>query len=115
MSQSSHISSVVITPATLKEQIIIRILTLLNKQGGYYYPKDNNDNETNLAVIEGMEIRGLEVKDRNVYLMTANIAIEDELVPYNANEFYIEQLWGIYLACEPIYISKFTDYGAIQD
>lgn len=122
MSQSSgHVSSVVITPTLLKGQIIIRLHTLVSKQGGSYYPSDEKGYAKPLAIIEGMEIHGIEIKGRDVYLMTVpsdpdiSINLEDDYAPYNANEFYIEQLWVIYLACEPIYISRFTDYGAIQD
>lgn len=122
MSQSSsHVSSIVITPPMLKEQIIIRIHTLISKQGGRYYPTDEKGNTKPLALIEGMEIHGIETKGRDVYLMCVptdeNIAInlEDGPEPYNANEFYLEHLWEVYLGCEPIYISKFTDYGSMQE
>ena len=40
---------------------------------------------------------------------------DEGYVPYNANEFYIEQLWQVYLGCEPLYQSKFNDYATIQD
>lgn len=118
---SSHQTSVVITPALLKEQIIIRLHTLVSKQGGSYYPTDDKGYTKSLATIEGMEIHGIETKGRDVYLMTVpsdpdiSINLEDEYEPYNANEFYIEHLWQIYLGCEPLYISRFTDYGSIQE
>lgn len=118
---SSHQTAIVITPALLKEQIIIRLHTLIYKSGGSYFPMDEKGNTKPLAVIEGMEIHGVQTKGRDVYLMGVptdeNIAInlDDELEPYNANEFFIEHLWQIYMACEPIYVSKFVDYAAIQD
>jgi hypothetical protein len=122
MSQSSsHITSIVITPPMLKEQIIIRLHTLLGKRGGSYYPTDEKGYAKPLAVIEGYEVHGLETKGRDVYLMGVpsdeNIAInlDDEVEPYNANEFYLEHLWQIYLACEPIYESRFNDYASFQD
>ena len=74
-----------------------------------------------IAVIEGVEIHGLETKGRDVYLMGVptdeNIAInlEDEHEPYNAKEFYLEHLWQVYLGCEPIYQSRFNDYASFQD
>lgn len=122
MSQSSsHITSIVITPPMLKQQIIIRLHTLVSKAGGDYYPTDEKGNTKPLAVIEGMEIHGIETKGRDVYLLGVptdeNIAInlEDEVEPFNANEFYLEQLWQVYLGCEPLYQSRFNDYAAFQD
>jgi len=122
MSQSSaHITSIVITPPMLKQQIIIRLNTLINKQGGSYFPTDAKGFTKPIAVIEGVEIHGLEIKGRDVYLMGVptdeNIAInlDDEVEPYNANEFYLEHLWQVYLGCEPIYESRFNDYAAFQD
>ena len=117
----SHENAIVVTPATLKQQILIRIHTLVNKQGGSYYPTDDNGNTKPLAEIEGMEIHGVETKGREVYLMGVpsdeNIAInlDDEPTPYNANELYLEQLWQVYMACEPIYVSRFNDYGTVQE
>lgn len=117
----SHETSIVVTPATLKHQIIIRLHTLLSKVGGKYYHEDESGHTIPLTTIEGMEIHGLETKGRDVYLMGVpadeNIAmnLEDEHGPYNADEFYVEQLWEIYMACEPIYQSKFNDYGTMQD
>lgn len=122
MSQSSsHITSIVITPALLKEQIIIRLHTLVGKAGGSYFPTDEKGHTKPLAVIEGVEIHGIETKGRDVYLLGVptdeNIAInlEDEVEPFNANEFYIEQLWQVYLGCEPLYVSRFNDYATFQD
>ena len=122
MSQSSsHITSIVITPPMLKQQIIIRLNTLVGKRGGSYFPMDEKGNTKPIAVIEGVEIHGLETKGRDVYLMGVptdeNIAInlDDEVEPYNANEFYLEQLWQVYLGCEPIYESRFNDYASFQD
>lgn len=117
----SHQTSIVVTPSTLKHQIVTRLNTLVNKVGGSYYPTDDNGYTKPLAEIEGMEVQGLETKGRDIYLMTiptdetAAANMEDDYVPYNANEFYLEQLWEIYMACEPIYQSKFNDYAAIQD
>jgi|APGre2960657373_1045057.scaffolds.fasta_scaffold101425_3 hypothetical protein len=119
--QSSHQTSIVVTPATLKHQIITRLNTLVSKSGGAYYPTDDSGYTKPLVEIEGMEVHGLETKGRDVYLMTiptdetAANNMEDDYLPYNANEFYLEQLWEIYLGCEPIYQSKFNDYGSIQD
>lgn len=122
MSQSSsHITSIVITPPMLKQQIIIRLHTLVGKAGGAYYPTDEKGNTKPLAVIEGMEIHGIETKGRDVYLLGVptdeNIAInlEDEVEPFNANEFYLEQLWEVYLGCEPLYQSRFNDYATFQE
>ena len=117
----SHETSIVVTPATLKHQIITRINTLVGKQGGAYYPTDEKGHTKPLAVIEGMEIHGIETKGRDVYLLGVptdeNIAInlEDEVEPFNANEFYLEQLWQVYLGCEPLYQSRFNDYATFQD
>ncbi len=122
MSQSTaHISSIVITPPMLKEQIIIRLNTLVNKAGGAYYPTDDSGNTKPLAMIEGYEIHGIETKGRDVYLLGVptdeNIAInlEDDHTPYNAKEFYLEHLWQVYLGCEPLYQSRFNDYASFQD
>lgn len=117
----SHENSIIITPNTLKQQIVIRLNTLVSKVGGSYYPTDERGNTKPLAVIEGYEIHGIETKGRDVYLMGVpsdeNIAInlEDECEPYNANEFYLEQLWEVYMGCEEIYQSRFNDYGSVQD
>ena len=105
----------------LKQQIIIRLHTLVGKRGGSYFPTDEKGNTKPIAVIEGVEIHGIETKGRDVYLMGVptdeNIAInlDDESEPYNANEFYLEHLWQVYLGCEPLYQSKFNDYATIQD
>lgn len=122
MSQSSaHINSIVITPPMLKQQIIIRLNTLVSKQGGSYYPTDERGNTKPLAVIEGYEIHGIETRGRDVYLMGVpsdeDIAInlDDDPEPYNAKEFYLEHIWQVYLGCEPIYESRFNDYASIQD
>lgn len=122
MSQSSaHITSIVITPPMLKQQIIIRLHTLVGKAGGSYHPTDEKGHTKPLAVIEGMEIHGIETKGRDVYLLGVptdeNIAInlDDEVEPFNANEFYLEQLWQVYLGCEPLYVSRFNDYATFQD
>jgi hypothetical protein len=118
---SSHQTAIVVTPATLKHQIITRLNTLVSKTGGAYYPTDDGGYTRPLAEIEGMEVHGLETKGRDVYLMCipsdedAANNMEEDYEPYNANEFYLEQLWEIYLGCEPIYQSKFNDYGSIQD
>ena len=119
----SHETAIVVTPATLKNQIIIRLHTLVNKQGGAYYQTDEKGYSKPMAEIEGLEVYGIETKGRDVYLMTIStdpdvVNNDDEnegYVPYNANEFYLEQLWDIYMACEPIYQSKFNDYATIQE
>lgn len=117
----SHQTSIVVTPSTLKHQIITRLNTLVNKAGGSYYPTDDKGYTKPLAEIEGMEVQGLETKGRDVYLMTVstdettNVNAEEDYTPYDAKEFYLEQLWEIYMACEPIYQSKFNDYATIQD
>lgn len=122
MSQSSaHITSIVITPPMLKQQIIIRLHTLVSKSGGSYFPTDDKGHTKPIAVIEGVEIHGLETKGRDVYLVgvptdeNISVNLEDEHEPYNANEFYLEQLWQVYLGCEPLYQSRFNDYATFQD
>jgi hypothetical protein len=40
---------------------------------------------------------------------------DGELTPYNVNEFFLEQLWEVYLAMAPLYESKFNDYASFQD
>lgn len=118
----THQSQIIITPKTYKEQIIIRLRTLVGKAGGSYFPMDENGNGMPLAEIEGLDIHGLHVKGNELYLMTVpsddseSWNIDDEYTPYNADEFFIEQLWDVYLACEPIYHHKFLDYAsASQD
>lgn len=114
----SHENAVVVTPATLKHQVITRINTLVNKEGGEFYFLDGAGNSKPLVDIEGIEVHGIETKGRDVYLMTVNPENpwdEETYVPYNANEFYIEQLWQVYMACEPIYLSKFNDYANFQE
>lgn len=119
MSQSSHITSIVITPKTLKEQIIIRMNTLVSKAGGEYYTYDDEGNPTPIATIEDVEVYGLETKGRDVFLMAVVSSDEwnndGEFTPYNADEFFLEQLWEVYLAMAPLYESRFTDYANIQD
>lgn len=116
----SHETAIIATPATLKHQIITRLNTLVNKVGGGYFPTDNNGVAVPIAEIEALEVYGLETKGRDVYLMTVNTEQpwNDEVegyIPYNANEFYLEQLWDVYTSCEPIYQSKMVDYGTMQD
>lgn len=119
---STHQSQIVITPKTYKEQIIIRLRTLVGKAGGSYFPQNEDGVGVPLTVIEGMKVDGLEVKGNELYLMCVpsyeNMPTDGsvELEPYNANDFFIEQLWEIYLACEPIYQHKFLDYAnAVQE
>lgn len=118
---ASNHTTVIITPALLKQQIINRLHALVGKLGSGYYPTDENGNTDLLAVIDGFEIHGVETKGKNVYLMGVptdediSINLEDEPVGYEANNFYIEQLWQVYLACEPIYQSRLIDYASIQD
>jgi hypothetical protein len=118
MSQSSHITSIVITPKTLKEQIIIRMNTLINKAGGDYYTYDDQNNPTPIVTIEGNDVFGLETKGRDVFIMSVPFGDEwntdGELIPYNANEFFLEQLWEVYVAMAPLYESKFNDYANFQ-
>lgn len=115
----NHESSIVVTPATLKQQIIIRLNTLVNKQGGKYYTYDEQDTPKPIVVIEDVEVYGLETKGRDLFLMAVMSSddwnFDGEFEPYNANEFFLEQLWDVYMACEPIYQSKFNDYATIQD
>jgi hypothetical protein len=117
--KSSHQSSIIITPATLKEQIIIRINTLVNRNGGSYYEYDEHGVPMPITTIEDADVCGIETKGRDVYIMThvpddfGNV--DDALIPYNANEFFLEQLWDVYMACEPIYQHKFLDYATIQE
>mgnify|MGYP007090125842 CR=1 FL=1 len=115
----SHQSSIIITPATLKEQIVIRINTLVSRVGGKYYEYDEQGTPKSLTTIENVDVCGIETKGKDVYLMTMTPDefgnVDDELVPYNANEFFLEQLWDVYLACEPIYQHRFVDYATIQD
>lgn len=118
----THQSQIIITPKTYKEQIIIRLRTLVGREGGSYLPTDGNGNAKPLAEIEGLEIHGLRVKGSDLYLLTVSSdeaeswGNNDDYTPYNAEEFFIEQLWDIYLACEPIYQHKFLDYAtAAQD
>lgn len=120
MSQSSsHITSIVVTPKTLKEQVIIRMNTLINKAGGDYYTYDDEGTPKPIVVIEDVEVYGLETKGRDLFLMAVMSSddwnFDGEFEPYNANEFFLEQLWDVYMACEPIYQSKFNDYATIQD
>lgn len=120
---SSHQTSIVVTPATLKHQIITRLNTLVGKAGGEFYPTDEKGNTKPLTTIDGMEVQGIESKGRSVYLMCVpsdetvaiNLDIEEGIAPYDANDFYLEQLWDVYMACEPIYQSRMVDYGSMQD
>jgi hypothetical protein len=119
MSQSSsHITSIVVTPKTLKEQIIIRMNTIINKAGGDYYTYDDQNNPTPIVTIEDVDVYGLETKGKDVYLMS--VVNTDEwnndgtFEPYNANEFFLEQLWEVYVAMAPLYESKFNDYANFQ-
>lgn len=117
--QRNHENAIVITPSTLKQQIIIRLHTLINKQGGEYYFFDDEGYTKSAVEIEGMEIHGLETKGRDLYLLGVppenDPNAEGQYIPYNATEFFIEQLWDVYVACEPIYASKFNDYANFQD
>lgn len=115
----SHQTAIVVTPATLKHQIITRINTLVGKTGGKYYTYDDQNMPKPITIIEDVEVYGLETKGKDVYLMAVLTSDEwntdGELAPYNANEFFLEQLWDVYMALEPIYQSKMVDYGTLQD
>ena len=119
MSQSSsHITSIVVTPKTLKEQVIIRMNTLINKAGGEYYTYDDENTPKPIAIIEDVEVYRLETKGKDVFLM-AVMSSDDwnndgEFTPYNANEFFLEQLWEVYVAMAPLYESRFNDYANFQ-
>jgi hypothetical protein len=115
----SHQTAVVVTPATLKQQIISRMNTLVNKAGGKYYTYDSQNTPKPIVIIENVEVYGLEAKGKDVFIM-AVMSSDDwnndgEFTPYNANEFFLEQLWDVYMACEPLYQIKFNDYATIQD
>lgn len=115
----SHENAVVVTPQTLKHQIITRIYTLVNKSGGSYYPEDGGSTKP-IATTMNMEVHGLETKDRSVYLVGVpndeSITINlDQKMKVSANEFFIEELWEVYMGCESLYQSRFADYGSFQD
>jgi hypothetical protein len=115
----NHESAIVVTPATLKHQIITRINTLVKKSGGSYYEYDEQNMPKPLVTIEGNDVFGLETKGRDVFIMSVPYGDEwntdGDFIPYNATEFFVEQLWEIYMACEPIYLSKFNDYATFQE
>jgi hypothetical protein len=115
----NHESAIVVTPATLKHQIITRINTLVKKSGGSYYEYDEQNMPKPLVTIEGNDVFALETKGRDVFIMSVPYGDEwntdGDLIPYNATEFFVEQLWEIYMACEPIYLSKFNDYATFQE
>lgn len=114
---STHQSHIIITPPLYKEQIIIRLRTLLSKQGGEYFFDDERGYANSYLEIEGMVVRGMQTKGNELYLLLlpAHTNEGDDYVAYNANDFFIEQLWDVYLASEPIYQNKFVDYATIQD
>jgi hypothetical protein len=115
INSNSHQTSIIVTPPTLKQQIIIRMNTLVNKAGGKYYDHDEQGMPKPLTTIEDVDVYGVETNGRDVYLMavvnTDEWNTDDDFTPYNANEFFLEQLWNVYLALEPIYESKFNDYA----
>jgi hypothetical protein len=115
ISNNSHQTSIIVTPPTLKKQIIIRMNTLVNKAGGKYYYHDEQGVARPITTIEDVDVYGVETNGRDVYLMavvnTDELNNDGEFTPYNANEFFLEQLWNVYLALEPIYESKFNDYA----
>jgi len=114
----SHQTSIVMTPSTLKQQITIRMHTLLNKNGGSYYTYNDDGGHIPMVTIEDVDVYGLEVKGKDVYLMTVvntDESNDGSFSPYNSNEFYIEQLWDVYLAMESIYELRMVDYGSLQD
>lgn len=116
----SHENAIVVTPATLKHQLVTRLHTLVSQSGGKYFPKDDEGIPTQVEVVNGIYIYGIQVKGRNVYFMGVpsdeHIAIgaDDELYSYDANDFYIEQIWDVYLGCEPLYKMKHYNYGEIE-
>jgi hypothetical protein len=115
INSNSHQASIIITPPMLKQQIIIRMNTLINKAGGKYYDHDVHGMPKPLTTIEDVDVYGVETNGRDVYLMAVvNTDVwnpDGDFTPYNANEFFLEQLWNVYLALEPIYESKFNDYA----
>jgi hypothetical protein len=120
--QRNHENAIAITPPTLKQQIIIRLNTLIKKEGGeYYFHKVDMKSTNSVIEIEGMKIHGLKTKDRDLYVIAVSTNedvinnTDEKYITYNAKEFYIEQLWEIYIACNPIYQSKFNDYATTQD
>lgn len=116
----SHENAVVVTPQTLKHQIITRIYTLVSKSGGSYYPEDEGGSTKPITNTMNMEVHGLETNGRGLYLVgipnDETISIDlDKKMKVSADEFFIEELWEVYMGCEPLYQSRFADYGTFQD
>jgi hypothetical protein len=106
-----HENAVVVTPDTLKHQIITRLNTLVNKNGKTF----NFGKHGELPEVQESLVDSIETKGRQVLLNVIHEEDSNQVHQYNANEFYIEDLWKLYMACEPIYQSRFIDYGSIQE
>lgn len=102
-------NALIVTPDTFKQQLIWRMCYLLSTQKeqtfflgdaditlyGSVYP-------TTIFAKKGRELF-IEWTDEDGNTATSN-----------AKEFYIEDLWQIYMACEPIYQQRLVDYANFE-
>lgn len=106
----SMANALIVTPPVFKHQLINKISAMLDRRENYEY-KFNDD--VNLDLTFNLVA--------NVPLTTDCVAIRqhgrDLLIigsdgdNHSANDFYIESLWDLYNACEPIYPARMENYA----
>lgn len=112
----SMTNALIITPNTFKQQLVWKLCGLLEKQKEkrFEFPEPifiPNIND----VIDPIEIHVIHSENgKNLIIEVWNDG-QEELDDISSDLFYIEQLWSIYLACEPIYQQRFNDYSTLSD
>lgn len=103
-------NALVITPALFKQQLIWRICSLLSTRRGQTFSLE----DANITAFGDIQLTSIFAKNgRDLYITW--IGSEDEISnTTNANEFYIEDIWAIYMACEPIYQQRLVDYANFE-
>lgn len=111
-------NEMVITPALFKEQVIVKITSMLKRRkGGEFIFEEPIDMMGEFAY--GV---AYDMTEKRLYLAIGeeNAKIGESLYKgskvefYDASEFFIEQLWDAYFACSPIYEQSSRDYATIS-
>lgn len=102
-------NALIVTPETFKQQLIWRICYLLSSQKEQTFFLGDAD----IAWYEGVFPTAIFAKKgRELFVEWTD---EDGgTATSNAKEFYIEDLWRIYMACEPIYQQRLVNYANFE-
>lgn len=113
-------NELVITPSLFKEQLSVRIANMVKRCRGNEFTF-----ETPIDMM-GEFAYGLsyDTSEKKLYLAIGSDGAvvhkslyddESEVEFYDASDFFIEQLWDAYLACEPIYEQTLRDYATVSE